>query len=82
MARSIKRVDVAGFGPIEEAWPRVEAAMASGATPLRLEDDVLVVAVRSGPHAARARRDAEAILLELAGVLATPPASLRVVVRA
>lgn len=81
VASRIKRLDLVGFAAIEAAWEAVEAAVASGATPTRLANGELVVAVESGAHAARARRDAPAILAELAQVLADPPASLRVVVR-
>lgn len=81
VARSIRRVDVAGFGPIEEAWSSVRAAEASGAIPVRLERGVLVVAVASGAHAVRARRDAAEMLAQLSALVAEPPASVRVVVR-
>jgi hypothetical protein len=74
-------VDLTGFVAVEEAWPKVPAASASGARPLRLANGELLVWVASGAHAARARRDAPVMLDELAAVLREPPASIRVVVR-
>lgn len=81
VARTIRRVDVVGLGRVTEVWPQVTAARASGATPARVERGTLVVAVPTGAHAARARRDAEAMLEQLGAVLERAPATLRVVVR-
>jgi predicted nucleic acid-binding Zn ribbon protein len=82
LAAKVVRVDLVGFASVEAAWSSVRSAGASEAIPVRLSDGELTVAVPSGAHAARARRDAAAMLEELAAVLADPPARLRVVVRA
>ncbi|HLK44376.1 MAG TPA: DciA family protein, partial [Acidimicrobiales bacterium] len=66
---------------VEAVWSEVPSATASGATPARLCDGELVVSVPSGAHAARARRDAAAMLRELAAVVEGPPTRLRVTVR-
>jgi len=81
VAARVKRLDLVGFAAVEAAWPSVDAARASVASPLRLANGELVVAVPSGAHAARARRDAAAMLAELAVVLADAPTTIRVAVR-
>jgi hypothetical protein len=81
LAGRVKRVDLVGFAGVEAAWPQVPSAVPSQATPLRLARGELTVAVPSGAHAARARRDTTVILAELASVLDDPPTSLRVAVR-
>lgn len=81
VARSIRRVDVGGFAAIEAVWPEVAAATASGARPVRLERGTLVVGVATGAHAARARRDAQAMLAALVPLLERAPTAIRVVVR-
>lgn len=81
LASRVQRVDLVGFAGIEAAWPSVPSASASAALPVRLSDGELTVAVPSGAHAARARRDAAAMLTELAGSLAEPPTRLHVVVQ-
>jgi hypothetical protein len=81
LAGRVRRVDLVGFAAVEAAWLRVRSATPSGAVPLRLAHGELTIAVTSGAHAARARRDASAMLAELASVLAEPPSTLRVVVR-
>jgi hypothetical protein len=81
LASRVARVDLVGFASVESAWPSVTAAAASGAVPVRLAHAELTVEVRSGAHAARARRDAPAMLAELAALLTEPPTALRVVVR-
>jgi len=75
------RVDLVGFAGVELVWPSVTAAGASEAVPLRLSGAELTVMVPSGAHAARARRDASAMLAELAALLAEPPTALRVMVK-
>jgi predicted nucleic acid-binding Zn ribbon protein len=82
LASKVVRVDLVGFAGVEAAWPQVRSADASEAAPVRLNDGELTVAVPSGAHAARARRDAPAMLAELAAALADPPARVQVVVRA
>lgn len=77
----MRRVDLLGYAAIEAAWGSVEAAVASGATPVSLRDGELVVGVATGAHAARARLDAPLILAELAALVEDAPRSLRVVVR-
>jgi hypothetical protein len=81
LAARVRRVDLVGFAGVESAWPSVDAARASGATPVRLREGELTVAVESGAHAARARRDAAAILDALRDALQDAPTSLRVTVR-
>lgn len=81
VAARVKRLDLVGFAAVEAAWDSVGAAVASGARPVRLANGELVVAVDTGAHTSRARRDAGAILAELAAVLSDPPTSLRVTVR-
>lgn len=81
LASKVVRVDLVGFAGIEATWPSVRSASASGAVPVRLSDGELTVAVASGAHAARARRDAAAMLAELEGRLAEPPTRLHVVVK-
>ena len=66
LAARVRRVDLLGFAGVEAAWPAVASAAASGRGPVRLANRELVVAVPSGAHAARARRDAAAMLAELA----------------
>jgi predicted nucleic acid-binding Zn ribbon protein len=82
LAAKVVRVDLVGFAGVEAAWSSVTSARASEAVPVRLSDGGLTVAVPSGAHAARARRDAQSMLAELAAALAEPPARLRVVVQA
>ena len=77
----MKRVDLVGFAAVEAAWPAVRSSLASGAVPLRLADGELTVVVVSGAHAARARRDAPAMLDELAAALGKPLRALRVTVQ-
>lgn len=81
LASRVLRVDLVGFAGVEAAWSSVRSASASEAVPVRLRDGELTVAVPSGAHAARARRDAPAMLAELAGQLADPPSRLRVAVQ-
>jgi len=81
VAQRVKRVDLVGLAAVESVWGAIESARRSEAAPVKLSDSELVVAVPSGAHAARARRDAAAILAELGTALAEPPRSLRVVVR-
>lgn len=81
LAGRVKRVDLVGFAAVEAAWPAVCSSLASGAVPLRLAHGELTVVVPSGAHAARARRDATAMLDELAAVLGEPPRALRVTVQ-
>jgi hypothetical protein len=81
LARSVKRVDLVGFGAVESAWDTVTASSASGARPLRLVGGELLVGVATGAHASRARRDAAAMLDQLAEAMSSPPTSIRVVVR-
>jgi predicted nucleic acid-binding Zn ribbon protein len=81
LASKVVRVDLVGFAGVEAAWPSVPAASASCAVPIRLSDGQLTVAVPSGAHAARARRDAAAMLVELAVQLGAPPTRLRVIVQ-
>lgn len=81
IASRVRRVDLVGFGAVQAAWDHVGAASASEALPVRLADGELVVSVPSGAHAARARRDSEAMLSELAILMSDPPSSLRVTVR-
>lgn len=81
LAARVTRVDLVGFAGVEAIWPSVRSATASEAVPLRLSRDELTVAVPSGAHATRARRDAPAILAELAALLVAPPTTLRVTVR-
>ncbi len=81
LASKVVRVDLVGFAGVEAAWPSVRSADASEAIPVRLSDGELTVAVPSGAHAARARRDAHAMLAELAGQLDEPPRRLRVSVQ-
>ncbi|HEV3328744.1 MAG TPA: DciA family protein [Acidimicrobiales bacterium] len=81
LASKVVRVDLVGFAGVEAAWPSVPSADASAAIPVRLSDGELTVAVPSGAHAARARRDAPAMLAELAGQLDDPPTRLRVAVQ-
>jgi Dna[CI] antecedent, DciA len=81
LARGVRRVDLAGFGAVEGAWPEIHAAAASGARPVRLANGELVVGVATGSHAARARRDANEMLEQLRGALDDAPTSIRVVVR-
>jgi hypothetical protein len=81
LAARVRRVDLLGFAGVEAVWPSVTAAEASQAVPVRLSNDELVVAVTSGAHAARARRDAGAMLAELAALLTDPPRAIRVTVR-
>jgi Dna[CI] antecedent, DciA len=81
LASRVRRVDLVGFGAVESAWPSVGSATASGAVPVRLANGELTVAVASGAHAARARRDAAAMLAELGTLLEVPPTSVRVAVR-
>lgn len=81
LASRVRRVDLLGFAGVEAVWPSVISAQASGAMPLRLTGDELTVTVASGAHAARARRDAPAMLAELAQQLDAPPTALRVTVR-
>jgi hypothetical protein len=82
LAARVTRVDLLGFAAVEAVWPQVTAAVASGAVPVRLTRDELVVGVVSGAHAARARRDAAAMLAELTALLERPPRTVRVAVRA
>jgi hypothetical protein len=82
LAAGVKRVDLVGYAAVEAAWPSVSSARASGATPVRLARDELVVVVASGAHAARARRDASAMLRELSEQMEGAPDTLRVTVRA
>jgi hypothetical protein len=81
LARAVKRVDLTGFAEVEASWEHVLAASASGARPVRLSGGELVVGVVSGAHAARARRDAAAMLEQLRTALEHAPTSIRVVVR-
>jgi hypothetical protein len=81
LASKVVRVDLVGFAGVEAAWPSVRSADDAEAIPVRLSDGELTVAVPSGAHAARARRDAPAMLAELAGLLDEPPRRLRVAVR-
>ena len=81
LAARVERVDLVGFAAVEAAWGVVCAASASCATPVRLSNGELTVAVPSGAHAARARRDAAAMLAELAAAIADPPRGIRVTVR-
>jgi Dna[CI] antecedent, DciA len=81
LAGRVKRVDLVGFAAVEAAWPTVRSSLASGAVPLRLAHGELTVVVASGAHAARARRDAPAMLDELAEALGEPPRVLRVTVQ-
>jgi hypothetical protein len=74
-------VDLAGFAGVEAAWPSVRSADASEAIPVRVSDGELTVAVPSGAHAARARRDAPEMLAELARHLDEPPTRLHVAVQ-
>ncbi|HEY8081173.1 MAG TPA: DciA family protein [Acidimicrobiales bacterium] len=81
VASRVKRLDLVGFAAVEAAWSAVGSATASGAQPMRLAGGELTVAVVSGAHASRARRDTSAMLVELAAAMAEPPTSVRVVVR-
>lgn len=81
LASRVARVDVLGLAAIEAVWSKVPSATPSGATPARLADGELVVSVPTGAHAARARRDAAAMLAELAAVVEVSPTRLRVTVR-
>jgi len=81
LAGRVKRVDLVGFAAVEAAWPAVPSSVASGAVPLRLVHGELTVTVSSGAHAARARRDAHAMLDELAASLGEPPRVVRVIVQ-
>jgi DNA-binding IclR family transcriptional regulator len=81
LARRVRRVDLKGFAAIEAVWPELDAPRRSGAVPVRLAGGELVVAVASGAHATRARRDAAALLAELAARVGDAPSRLRVTVR-
>jgi predicted nucleic acid-binding Zn ribbon protein len=81
LAGRIRKFDLVGFAAIEAAWPRVEAAKASEAAPLTCSDGVLAISVPSGAHAARARRDSQRMLEELAALVADAPTSIRISVR-
>jgi hypothetical protein len=82
LASRVVRVDLVGFAGVEAAWPSMQSVRAIEAVPVRVSDGELCVAVPTGAHAARARRDAAAILDELATLVTTPPTRLRVVVQA
>jgi len=80
VASRVKRVDLVGLAAVSELWPTIEAARRSEARPVKVVGAELVVAVPSGAHATRARRDAPAILAALALALSSAPTSLRVTV--
>lgn len=80
LASRVLRVDLVGFAGVEAAWPSIHSALAVDALPVRVRDGELTVSVPTGAHAARARRDASAILDELAALVAAPPTRLRVIV--
>jgi hypothetical protein len=81
VAARVRRVDLVGLGAIESIWPSLDAARRCEAVPVKVIERELTVAVPTGAHAARARRDATAILEELSTLVSDAPATLRVIVR-